>query len=304
MYRSCAKKEVVGSRALVMRRLSSQRAFSLIELLVVMATIALLLSIMLPALQRSIRQARSTVCMHNLRAIDQVVQIYRLEHKGWLPHLRRSNVEVPTQATLPWFDMLVPHYLKDLDILVCPDDPHRSILKGAALSKSPLGWSNASSYGMNAFILRSNEFGSRTSSAYLANVDRYPPRRLQDTLLLADMGPDYPETAPITGTTFRAPIRNGSVLSWSDAASYTEVEKRNPWLTRRHGKSINALTLGGSVRPIATAELMNKTPMEYYPSCAAGGCTFCTDLCGQQLGAHYSFAHNQTYWWTGPVPTP
>ncbi|MHC4611544.1 MAG: type II secretion system protein, partial [Planctomycetota bacterium] len=56
-------------------------AFSLVELLVVVSIITVLMSIMLPALKRSLRQAASTVCMHNLRAIDQMMQMYRMESR-------------------------------------------------------------------------------------------------------------------------------------------------------------------------------------------------------------------------------
>ena len=60
------------------------------------------------------------------------------------------------------------------------------------------------------------------------------------------------------------------------------------------------LTLGGEVRSVRTAELMNRTIEPYYATCAAGDCTFCLDL----EVAHYSFADARTYWWTGPIPAP
>jgi prepilin-type N-terminal cleavage/methylation domain-containing protein/prepilin-type processing-associated H-X9-DG protein len=63
----------------------SRTAFTLIELLVVVAIIALLISILLPSLQRARRQARSAVCLSNLRGMGQAVTSYAAESKDALP---------------------------------------------------------------------------------------------------------------------------------------------------------------------------------------------------------------------------
>lgn len=59
-----------------MFRFPTRRAFTLIELLVVVAIIALLISILLPALHRGKEQGRIAVCLANLRTIGQATQAY------------------------------------------------------------------------------------------------------------------------------------------------------------------------------------------------------------------------------------
>ncbi|MFQ5806003.1 MAG: type II secretion system protein [Phycisphaerae bacterium] len=55
--------------------------FTLIELLVVVAIIALLISILLPALRDARRQTRSTVCLSNLRSIGQSLVQYAFDDR-------------------------------------------------------------------------------------------------------------------------------------------------------------------------------------------------------------------------------
>lgn len=57
-------------------------AFTLVELLVVTAVIALLVAILLPALSSARKAARATVCLSNLRSLGQAMVLYESDHKG------------------------------------------------------------------------------------------------------------------------------------------------------------------------------------------------------------------------------
>lgn len=57
-------------------------AFTLIEVLVVVAIIALLISILLPSLQNARAQARKVKCMSNVASIGKATHLFAVSHKG------------------------------------------------------------------------------------------------------------------------------------------------------------------------------------------------------------------------------
>ena len=65
-------------------RAKRPRGFTLIELLVVVSIIALLVSILLPALSKAREQARMAMCLHNLKQLGIVWTMYWEEHDEYL----------------------------------------------------------------------------------------------------------------------------------------------------------------------------------------------------------------------------
>lgn len=99
------------------RRIWGKNGFTLIELLVVIAIIALLASMLLPALQQARETGRKIKCVSNLRQIGLTLQMYVDDNDGYFP-------SAGYYADSPWTGWASPlyyaGYIKDRGILACP----------------------------------------------------------------------------------------------------------------------------------------------------------------------------------------
>lgn len=93
-------------------RLHAQEAFTLIEMLVVIAIIAILVSIMVPSVNRALESARASKCMHNLRQMGMAHTMFMNDHRGMLlpaATIDRYRPDGPTVTQHYWHNALEPY---------------------------------------------------------------------------------------------------------------------------------------------------------------------------------------------------
>lgn len=95
-------------------------AFTLIELLTVIAIVAILAGLLLPAVDQVRGAARSAVCQGNQRQIGMAVAVYAGDYDGMLPSIDTPNIWVVDDPAWPtWVTEAVGDKVKG--VLRCPD---------------------------------------------------------------------------------------------------------------------------------------------------------------------------------------
>ena len=141
-----------------------KRGFTLIELLVVIAIIALLMAILLPALNKAKQQAQTIGCRANLKEYGIGLRMYLDDNQHRFPDawtwLRSKQHDWVRKGEDP--DGVFWPYLKALDVHMCPTF--------AAWAKNTTYADTAVSYVMNSYVGRNGEIWSNWLGAGVRGV--------------------------------------------------------------------------------------------------------------------------------------
>ena len=98
-----------------------RRAFTLVELLVVLAIIAVLTGLLFPVFGAARERSRKATCVSNLRQLYSALSLYVTDHDGLLPPYR-SQLDSKRPSNPAGLKAAVNPYLKSNAVWFCPSD--------------------------------------------------------------------------------------------------------------------------------------------------------------------------------------
>ena len=245
-----------------------RRAFTLVELMVLIGLVSMLASLMLPVLGKMRAAARSAVCTSNLHAMGQAWTMYTSENHGRLMHYVWQTPSTPDSAWNGyWLGVIENNAGVRGEALLCPSASEVSTNALArGYGSATTAWTgrftssgtgicfNAntyrnSSYGYNRYLTAGGGFGPDGQATLAAAIENLADVPMFFDCAFADVRPpNGTQVAPVEPPPDLrgATLRPGQPEHWK-------------LLLARHGRGINVSMGDGHVRWVQLEDLYSMT---------------------------------------------
>lgn len=134
------------------KRTASWRSiFTIIELLTVVSIISILITLLLPTLQKVKQKTNQVACMNNMKQMGQVLNIYAGDYDGYLP------IPYAEGYVEPYWPYRVSAYFDNYELFLCPSQPKNRDRLYFYRNSVTMKWNLTSyyspSFGANSLIL-------------------------------------------------------------------------------------------------------------------------------------------------------
>jgi len=255
---------------------SLRKAFTLIEMLVVVAIIALLAAILFPVFSSAREKGRQAACESNLKQIGEGLIQYNQDYDEYEPYIAFWGGGSGTTYEAGWQDAVFP-YVRAEAVFDCPDEG----ITSAYAYQYKGGQSKLGSYLANCAFPKEDYFGSPDTGMHgpfkepLSFADMVPAVTLPEMTSPSTLAFCFDGSGRLNGT-WDNPPNNGFAPYDDDPndlctskiidgvpGAYDQActQGGNDFITCRHTSEVNILWCDGHCKSITLSQLFNPGPL-------------------------------------------